>query len=301
MSIFKKIYLPILLCIVLIGASLPNQTVSAAVSNPFPFILLTKYNATLDIGDELYIMAITSNLKQPTWKSSNSKVATVNTYGIITAKKAGSALITAKIKDAEASCYITVKKTQVSISYSTVYIQRGQTFKLSASTSNGSKVTWKSSKKSIATVDEYGMVTALKPGVTQIISTADGSTATCNFNVLSPTVKLNSTSVSLYRGQTLKLTASVSSKITPVWKTNKKSVAIVNKTGTITAIKHGSAIISATVDGVTAECNITVLQPQITLSKSELTLKKEIPQLSQLRYPPIIYPRGQPVIQTSYQ
>jgi Bacterial surface proteins containing Ig-like domains len=252
---------------------IPSQTVSAA-SDPFPFIILSQSEGTLKVGDEFYILAITSNGKQPTWKSSNSKIAAVNTYGIVTAKKAGSALITAKIKNAEASCYITVAKTEITISTDAASLERSETIKLSAKASSSSAITWKSSKKSIATVDEFGLVTGIKPGKTTITANADGSSAACTILVKSPTVKLDKTSISLYKGKNAKLMATVSSNVIPVWKSNKKSVAIVDASGTVTAIKNGSATITATVDGVSAECEVIISKPDITLSISEITLKK---------------------------
>lgn len=271
---FKKIFISVLLSIVLLISSFPLQTVSAASTDTLSFIILSQYKATLDIGEEVYLLAITSNAKQATWKSSNSKIASVNTYGIITAKKYGSAVITAKIKNAEASCYVTVNKTNVVISTDSAEIERGATLKLSATTSNNSVVTWKSSKKSIATVDDYGTVTGLKPGQTAITANANGSSAVCIFTVKAPTIKLNKTTVSLYRTQSVSLSATVSSHIPPTWKTNKKSVAVVNANGTITAIKNGTATITATVDGVQSICEVTVMKPNITLNAEEITLKK---------------------------
>jgi uncharacterized protein YjdB len=252
----------------------PCSTSSAKAYTGFAFVILSQYSADLSIHDELRLLAITSDLSMPTWKSSNSSVASVNSYGLVTAKKAGSAVITAKIKKGEASCRITVRKTQVSISKTSASMERGATLALTAATSNQSPVTWKSSKKSIATVDEKGMVTALKPGETTITASADGSSATCKLTVRKPTISLSKTKVTLYRGQTLKLTATVSSGIRPNWKTNKKSVAIVDDDGVITAIKHGKATITATLDGVEKRCEVTVAQPTISLSKTELTLKK---------------------------
>lgn len=274
MSHIKKIMLSILLCFTLISLSVPSQTVSALSSSSFTFVILSQYKAVADIGDEIYLLAFTSNGKPATWKSSDSSIASVNTYGNVTAKKAGTAMITAKIKNAEASCRITVNKTKVVISTTNASIERSVTLKLSAATSNHSVVTWKSSKRSIATVDEYGTVTSIKPGKTMITATADGSSATCILTVKLPMIQLNKTSVKLYRGQTAKLSANVSSKIAPVWKTNKKSVAVVDETGTITAVKNGIATITATVDGVSKTCEVTVPKPDITLSSTELSLKK---------------------------
>ena len=120
-------------------------------------------------------------------------------------------------------------------------IEHGETLRLSAITSNDSPVTWKSSKKSIATIDEYGKVTGIKPGETTITANADGSSAVCTVTVKLPSVQMDKTSATLYRGKNLKLTATVSSGVKPTWKTNKKSVAIVDATGTVTAIKHGNS------------------------------------------------------------
>ncbi|HHV13704.1 MAG TPA: Ig domain-containing protein [Clostridiales bacterium] len=273
MKKFAKILLSLILSFTFLSLSVPTQKASALTSD-FAFIILSQYKATADIGDQLHIAAVTSTGKSVTWKSSDSKIASVNTYGVVTAKKAGTAIITAKLKNAEASCQVTVNKTKVTISKEKASIERGETLRLSASTSNESPITWKSSKKSIATVDEYGKVTGLKPGETTITASADGTSAVCQVTVKLPTVQLKQASATLYRGKTLQLSATVSSSVKPTWKTNKKSVALVDATGTVTAIKHGTAIITATVDGVTQTCEITVQKPEITLSLTELTLNK---------------------------
>ncbi len=259
-----------ILCFILLSS--PVHTAKAGTS--YAFLVLSQYSANADIGDEFYLIAIASNLSRPTWKSSNSSVASVNTYGKVTAKKSGSAVITAKIKNAEASCRVTVNKTKVTISRTGASLERGAALRLTATTSNKSPVTWKTSKKSIATVDEYGNVTALKPGETIITASADGGSATCKLTVKTPDIKLSNTSLKLYRGNTYQLTAAVSSGIRPVWKTNRKSIAIVDENGTVTALKHGTATITATVDGIEKRCEVIVEQPVITLNLTELTLKK---------------------------
>ncbi|HKL79341.1 MAG TPA: Ig-like domain-containing protein [Mobilitalea sp.] len=270
----KKIFFTILLCLTTLLLSLSVQSQPVKASSSFAFVILTKYSTKVDIGDEFYVIALTSTLKKPTWKSSNSAVASVNTYGKITAKKKGTAVITAKIKNAEASCKVTVNKTALSISEKRASIERDETLSLSATTSNGSKVTWKSSKRSVATIDEEGVVTGMKPGTTTITATADGTKTTCKITVKSPSIKLSDTRITLCRGWTYQITARVSSGVKPVWKTNKKSIALVDESGVITAVKHGTATITATVDGVDKSCTVTVEQPTITLSQNELTMKK---------------------------
>ena len=268
----KKVILSITLSLMAIHFILPTQAVSA-LSSEISFIILSQYDAKVNIGDEFYLIAITSTGKNVTWKSSDSKIVSVNKYGKVTAKKSGTAVITANLKDTCASCLVSVNKTTISINPASGKIQRGESIKLTAVTSNGSKVTWKSRKTSIATVDEHGTVIGKKPGETEITCSADGNQVTCLVTVDYPTVTLNRSHITLYRGQTAKLSAEVSSKIKPQWRTNKKSIATVDQNGNITAIKNGTAIITATVDGVSISCEIIVEKPEIKLSKEELSMK----------------------------
>ncbi len=272
MSQCKKQFLSFLLCCSIMFLSIPDQRIHAL--SDFSFIILSRYKAEVDVGEAIYIGAVTSTGKKPSWKSSSSSIASVNTYGMVTPKKAGSAVITAKIKNAEASCVITVRKTKIAISKTAASIERGESLILSASTSNASKVTWKSSKTSIAVIDEYGKITGKKPGETVITATADGSSTACILTVKLPAVRLDRYTAALYRKDTLKLSAFVSSGVKPSWKTNKKSVATVDADGIVTAVKNGTAIITATVDGVSKTCEITVMKPEIILSRSEITMKK---------------------------
>lgn len=269
----KKVLLSIQLSFIAVLFILPTKT-AFALSSEISFIILSQYDTTVNIGDEFYIIAFTSTGKKVTWESSDSKIASVNKYGKVTAKKSGAAVVTAKMKDTYASCLVSVNKTSISINRTSANIQRGDSIKLTAVTSNGSKVTWKSRKPSIAVVDEYGTIIGKKPGETTITCSADGSQATCLVTVNSPSVILSQSHVTLYRGKTAQLYAKVSSNIKPKWKTNKKSVATVDQNGKITAIKNGTAVITAIVDGVSSSCEVIVEKPKIILSTEELTMKE---------------------------
>ena len=122
----------------------------------------------------------------------------MNTYGKITAKKAGSATITAKSKNAEASCKITVTKTKVTLNQTSLTLENGESAVLTAASSTGHKVTWKSAKTSIASVSENGKVTAKKPGTTTVTAKVDGTSVNCKVTVKSPTVRLMPSKISLY-------------------------------------------------------------------------------------------------------
>lgn len=249
-----------------------NRPIRANASPNIGFVFLNTYSKTMDIGDEFYLLAVTSNGKKPTFTSSNSKIASVNTYGKITAKKAGTAKITVKIKNGEAACTLKVTKTTIHLSTKNISLENGYTARLTSKTSNGHPVTYRSDKKSIASVDEKGYITAKKPGTAIITAKADETTATCRVNVRKPTLTLSKRSFSLYRRQQIRLSVKSTSRSAPKWKSNKKSVATVDEYGAVTAIKNGSATITVTVDGVSKSCEITVKKPTVKFEKNELTL-----------------------------
>ena len=240
----------------------------------FEIVILSTYKETMKIGQSKVIIAVSTGGLDISWKSSNSKVAAVDMYGVVTAKKAGKCQIIAKAKGAEAKCTIVVEKTTITLNTKKVSIENGSTFTMRAETSSGAPVTWKSSKQSVAIISDNGVVQGIKPGTTIITATADGSKETCTLTVMKPSIKLSADSVKMYRGQSAKLTAVVTSNREVTWKSSRPSVATVDENGRITAVKHGTARISARVDGVVRYCEVTVASPTISLSKNSVTLKK---------------------------
>lgn len=240
----------------------------------YSVIILSHYKKTLKIGQVFYLVGVSSNGKRISWKSSSSKTASVNTYGLVTAKKAGSCQITARVSGGEASCRVTVQKTTLTLSAASVSMENGASFRLSGKTSNGSAIQWRSSRSSVATIDEQGRIEAQKVGETVITASADGTKKTCRVTVKKPKVTLSQDKVSLYRTQTHRFTVRVSSGRPVSWKSRKKSVATVDERGVVTAKKHGTAIITAAVDGVSKECEVIVASPVIKLNKTSASLKK---------------------------
>lgn len=264
----------ILSAVVLFTTSILTTAPASQAASSWTFVMLSRYHCTMKIGQSFYLIGIAGNGSRVTWKSSSSRIASVNTYGQVTAKRAGTCRITGKVSGGEASCTVTVQKTTVTLSAKTLTMENGATASLRGCTSNGSPITWKSKKSSVASVDDKGRITANKPGETTITATADGSSNSCKVTVKKPKISLNRTKASLYRGQTLALTAKTSSGRKVTWKSRKTSIAKVSGSGRVTAIKHGTTQIKATLDGVTKECEITVRPPDIKLSHTCLTLRK---------------------------
>lgn len=256
--LYKQLHTLLVILMILSPFGSSGSSVTAAERKIPAFILLTKYSKTLNIGDEFYVGAITSNGKKPVWRSSNSRVASVNTYGLVTARKNGQAKITAKISGAEASCRITVNKTSVYLNTSSVSLEHGETLLLKARTSNGSPVQYKSKKTSIVSVTEDGKLCGEKPGNTYVTVSADGTKATCRVRVKKPVITLNHKALTLTAGSSARLHAKTSSGLAPEWKSSRSAVADVDDNGCIYAGKPGTARICAKLDGVKKYCSVKV-------------------------------------------
>lgn len=157
------------------------------------------------------------------------------------------------------TCTITVKEHETTVSAkaakSTIYV--GATTKVTATVNYGKgTTTYASSKKSVATVDKNGKVTAKKAGTATITVTNNGKKATVKITVKAP--KLNKTKV------TLKVKKTFTIKITgkngkQTFKSDKKKIATVNSKGKVTAKKKGSATITVTTNGgVKLKLKVTV-------------------------------------------
>lgn len=91
------------------------------------------------------------------------------------------------------------------------------------------------------------------------------------------TLTLNKKTATIYTSgvTTVKLKAAVKGTTKkPTFKSNNTKVVKVSSSGTVTAVKAGSATIIATVNGVKATCKITVKKPTLTVSKDKVTIKK---------------------------
>lgn len=221
-----------------------------------------------------------------TWSSSDNSVAIADNEGFVATLKAGTAIITCMARDGSgvsASCQVTVKSKivlveSIELNYSSVELTEREGVQLSAkinpATATDTSVTWSSSDKTVAVVDDEGYVATLKPGTATITCTAnDGSgvSASCQVSVKSiivlvESIELNHYDVELGAGEGIQLTAIVNpesatdSSVT--WSSSDKSVAVVDREGYVAAMKEGTATITCMANdgsGVTAYCTITVI------------------------------------------
>ncbi len=170
------------------------------------------------------------------------------------------------------SVKITVTDPSIKLNKSTLGLEVGKSATLSATViPANTSVSWVSSNSKVATVSN-GRVTAKKAGIATITATAaNGKKATCKVTVVS----LSKTKYTLGVKEKYTLKVNGTSK-KATWNTSNSKVAAVSG-GKVTAKKSGTATISATVEGVTLKCKVTVkaAPKKLTLkSKKKVTIKK---------------------------
>ena len=142
-----------------------------------------------------------------------------------------------------------------------------QTKKINAKSSH--KVTYKSSNSKVASVDKKGVITAKKKGKATITVTSNKISTKIKINVSNPYVKLSKTNLSVFKGKSETLTATVcpaGAKVT--WSSADKKIAKVSSKGKVTGVEDGETTIKATIKykGETYQktCKITVKKPKAT-------------------------------------
>lgn len=152
-------------------------------------LTLDQTQLDMTVGDSIELSA--GKATRVSWESNNDAVATVN-GGVVTAKSAGEALITASLENGEAaSCRVKVTDkliTEITLSTTGARIEVGKTIQLEATykPADASHValSWESSDPHIATVNEEGFVTGVFQGVTTITCKSDNDVkASCTVNV----------------------------------------------------------------------------------------------------------------------
>lgn len=257
------------------------------VSDPYSTVIsatginVSSNKVSLEVGNSYYITATVlpydATNKSVVYFSDNSNIASVNSYGQITAVSQGTTIITAQTYNGyKAYCIVTVNNsvvvpTGITIN-SSLRLDVGNSYYLATNVTpynaTNKSVWYYSSDTSVATVDSSGKVTAISPGTATITAqTYNGFTDTCTITVSPNFVTVSGvtieSSVTLNAGNEYYLNASVS-PINATYKTvtfssNNSSVASVDSTGKVTAISKGTAVITVnTYNGYQASCVVTV-------------------------------------------
>lgn len=215
-----------------------------------------------------------------TYESSNNDIAEVDSEGRITAKNPGSVEITVSNdytgETAKAFLQVTQPVTGFFLQKSTIKLYTTDMGVRLASVitpdnASNTAVQWYSKDPDIVTVDQTGRLKPVNTGMTEVVAkTTDGGfTAKCFVNVVNEIIKAesvtiqNKENITLDKGGTWLAAVSVlpsNAKNKSVeWSSSDESVATVSKTGKVTAVNGGKAIITAkSPDGPSDTVEITV-------------------------------------------
>lgn len=221
------------------------------------------------------------------WTSSDASVAEVDENGLVTGKAVGVAVISAWVDDQSEICVMIVKDHTISLDKTAASVfaaGSGSTQTLRAQVDgvavSSNQVTWSSSNAAVASVSRTGIITGKKAGTVTITAMANDKKATCAVTVKAPTLKLNKTKATIYtKAQTTVLLTATANGVKTAgtqvsWKSSKPKIATVSGSGVVTGRKKGKATITATVNGKSAACVVTVKAPTLTVAKKSLTVKK---------------------------
>lgn len=256
--------------------SVCGQTERSIIPKLKGTIQLTMNTVTLKSKGTIQLSGMVSDIEKgdyiKSYVSDNTKIATVNQQGLVTAKTAGKANIkitlasgvTATVKIRVQPAKIATTKLQVA---SSVKLTVGQKKKLAVTVTpknTTDKVTYVSANKSIATVSSNGTITAKKSGKTKITVKSGSKKATVTITVVpkAPTgIKGIPTKQTLKKGKTFVLKAKLvpigaEAKIT--YKSSNTKVATVDAKGNVKAKKVGTAVITVTAGKAKTTCKITV-------------------------------------------
>ena len=157
--------------------TLPTVTPLPPTSEPRAFTL-NKTSVTLYTKGKKIIQLSADTESVVKYTSDNEKVAVVDENGRVTAKKAGTALITASADGYQSTCRIVVKKPTFKVAKKMIKVKKGKKARIIVKVRPTTKVMFASANKKIAAVTKKGMLKGMKKGRTKIKVKCYGITKT---------------------------------------------------------------------------------------------------------------------------
>ena len=155
----------------------PTVTPLPPTSEPRAFTL-NKTSVTLYTKGKKIIQLSADTESVVKYTSDNEKVAAVDENGRVTAKKAGTALITASADGYQSTCRIVVKKPTFKVAKKMIKVKKGKKARIIVKVRPTTKVVFASANKKIAAVTKKGMLKGMKKGKTKIKVKCYGITKT---------------------------------------------------------------------------------------------------------------------------
>lgn len=248
-------------------------------------------NIPLYTGDEVKLNAtvlpVGSLNTEVSWSSSDMTLATVDDSGLVKLLKNGRVVITCTLKnDKSIKSDVTLEvlekilPQQITLSYdSKLYV--GEKMQISATVlpenSQFKDLTWSVSDKTVASIDENGLITGIKAGkvivsaISKYNENAVGELEVEVYELVKPTsIAIICDNNNLNVNKTVKLEIAVEPINAIVdsltWTSSDEKVVTVDNAGNVTAISVGSAVIKAVL--VIEKYNVN-LEDEITITVTE--------------------------------
>lgn len=219
---------------------------------------------------------------QISWSSTNSRVATVDSNGLVSAVGMGSATIIARtINDITYNVNVLVgnyskelRSILVTTNYITLAVSNSKQLAVAFTPADASNknVFWTSSNPSVATVDKYGVVKAISPGSTIIKATSEdgGYTDTATIEVINynniieeKSIAFDSSSYTVGIGSTKSLipiiTPSNATFKSVRFESSNPNIATVDENGVVRGLKEGTVSITATTNRNRLKATTTII------------------------------------------
>jgi len=160
-----------------ITANCGNATATCKVTVKAPSVKFAKKSAVVYKGKTATVKATLAGVSSVTYKSSNTKIATVNSKtGTVKGIKAGTVTITATSGKLKATYKLTVKNPTFTLTKSSATIAKGKTTTIRSKATPVSTVTYTTSNKKVATVTGKGVVKGISKGKATITVKCNGIT-----------------------------------------------------------------------------------------------------------------------------
>lgn len=283
-----------------------NAAIAAPVRTQIVLEPESQKTVTLKIGEQIKLAVGSANIGKKSenqaagsgesadkdtnwgiWDGDSDAVTVEKESGVVTAEKTGTATVGKILGDGrKVSCTITVSGyavKQITIE-GTQEMRIGETQNLKLSITpteaqDDAKVTWKSDRPEILSVDETGKVTAHQSGSATITATADSMQGKLTISVQPGLtgILLKPQKMELHVGES----AGIEADPVPAdadlegltWNSSDESVAYY-KDGTIYAAGAGTAKITASVGSVSAACDVrVVIDGGITITPNRVSLE----------------------------
>jgi uncharacterized protein YjdB len=263
------------------------------VVNPVDRVSVAPISSTTTVGKTVQLSgrAEDGNGRQLTgppisWQSSVLSVATVSATGLVTAVSPGTATITASSSGKRASAAVTVLApvAGLHIAPTSIQLHPGDSLRLNATSLDpqgnslpGRTVTWSASDPQVARISASGLLVATGVGTAFVIAEAEGQRDSVRLQVQASVrrVKVRPEQKTLRPGDTVQLEGipqdaggRALSGRELVWTSSNSSLATVSSSGLVTAVAHGAATITATVEGVAGNAAVIVQDRVATVTLS---------------------------------